>query len=45
MGEVDSRARVWKAGADSEEANPGGVDHPLAASVCRNQDRWEESGR
>ena len=45
MGEVDPRARVRKAGADSEEFDPGGEDHPLAASVCRSQDRWEESGR
>ena len=45
MGEVDPRARVRKAGADLEEADPGGADHPLAASVCRSQDRWEELGR
>ena len=36
MGEVDLRARVWKAGADSEEADLGGADHPLATSVCRS---------
>ena len=36
MGEVDSRARVQKAGADFEEADPGGADHLLAASVCWN---------
>ena len=45
MGEVDPRARVRKVGADSEKVDLGGVDHPLAASVCQNQDRWEESGR
>ena len=45
MEEVDPRARVRKAGVDSEEADPGGADHPLAASVCQSQDRWEEPGR
>ena len=45
MGEVDPRARVRKAGVDSEEADPGGADHPLATSVCRSQDRWEGPGR
>ena len=45
MGEVDPRARVEKAGADLEEADPGGVDHPLAVSVCRSQDWWAEARR
>ena len=38
--EVDPRAQFRTAGADSEEADPGGVDHPLAASWCLSQDRW-----
>ena len=45
MGEVDPMAQVRKVEADSEEADPGGADHPLAASVCWSQDRWEELGR
>ena len=45
MGEVDPRVRVRKAGADSKEADPRGVDHPLVVSVCWSQDRWEEPGR
>ena len=42
---MDPRARVWKAGADSEETDPRGADHPWAASVCRSRDRQEEPGR
>ena len=45
VGVVDPRAQVRKVGADSEEADPGGVEHPLAASVCWSQDRWEEPKR
>ena len=45
MEEVDPRARVRKAGADSEEADPGGADHLLVASMCQSQDRWGKLGR
>ena len=45
MEEVDPRAWVRKARADLEEADPGGADHLLAASVCRSEDRWKEPGR
>ena len=45
MGEVDPRTRVRKAGADSEEADPGEADHPLAASVYWSRDRREELGK
>ena len=45
MREVDPRAQFQVARADSGKADPGGVDHPLAAFVCRSQDRWAEPGR
>ena len=38
--EVDPRAQFRTVGADSEEANSGGVDHPLTASWCLSQDWW-----
>ena len=43
--EVDPWTRFRVAGADSGEVDPGGADHPLAASLCRSQDRWAEPGR
>ena len=43
--EVDLWARFRVVGADSAEVDPGGAHHPLAASVCRSQDRWAEPGR
>ena len=42
---MDPRARVRKAGAELEEVDPGGADHPLAASMCRSHNQWEEPGR
>ena len=42
---MDPRARFRTARVDSEEADPGGVGHPLAASWCLIPDRWAESGR
>ena len=45
MGEVDSRARVRKEGADPEEADPGEATHPWIASMCWSWDRQEEPRR
>ena len=45
MEEEDPKAQFRTVGAELEEADPGGVGHPLATSWCLIPDRWAESGR
>ena len=42
---MNPRARFRTARVDLEEADLGGVGHPLATSWCLIPDRWAESGR
>ena len=45
MGEVDSRAQIWKEGADLEEVDPDEATHSWVTSVCRSREQLEEPER